>query len=96
MCAKTILQKDLQKFEKEFGHCIVNGANLLKSKKKYGHSSVTQTTKRGLNLKEWMKRQRRRKKINELSKDKIESLNKIGFSWTQDHESQWNEGFVSI
>jgi len=68
------LQKDLQKFEKEFGHCVVNGANLLKFKKKYGHSSVTQTTKRGWKLKDWMERQKSRKRMNDLSKDKIERL----------------------
>ena len=80
MC-QTILQKNLQKYKKEFGHCKVIKANLLKFEKKYGHSSVTQTTKGGWKLRGWMNNQKSRKENNKLSKDKIERLNKIGFSW---------------
>ena len=49
------------------------------------------TGKSGFKLSDWLVRQRRSKNAGELSSEKIELLEKIGFSWQL--ETVWDEGY---
>jgi len=56
---------------------------LVKFRKKYGHSDVSKGSESYLQLAEWVGKQRRdyKKKYSRLNQEKIQKLNELGFHW---------------
>ncbi|MDM8567017.1 Helicase associated domain protein [Candidatus Halobeggiatoa sp. HSG11] len=68
---------------------------LCKYKDKYGDCNVPNGWLENKQLAAWVLGQRKAKKKNELSKERIECLNKINFDW-EPYETFWNEMYAQL
>jgi hypothetical protein len=66
---------------------------LLAYQKKHGHVNVPINGKTDLDA--WVGRQRKAKRANQLSSDRIKQLDDIGFDWDP-FESQWKHGYAQL
>lgn len=62
----------------------------------YGSLEAIYKSKDGVKLKTWIKNQRNKYKINGLSQDRIELLNKLGDIFVDTHEQAWNEQYECL
>lgn len=68
---------------------------LVEFKIECGHCDVPTEKWKNTELSHWVSHQRRFRKRNELSQDRIDRLNAIGFSWNVE-EVRWNKNFRKL
>lgn len=68
---------------------------LIEFQKKEGHTNVPRRKGEDPKLALWVDTQRRYRKLNKLSEDKIERLNSIGFEWNA-HVEKWEAMFQKL
>jgi hypothetical protein len=70
-------------------------AALVGYKEKYGHCNVPRGWPENPKLANWVTTQRRRRKANRLSKERIRRLDELGFVWNP-LKPTWEERFASL
>ena len=72
-------------------------AQLLEFKRSQGHTNVPQRAKQYLQLANWVRNQRRDKKMNRpIMKERAKRLDEIGFSWKLVEPQGWEQMFAAL